>query len=77
LNRLDVCSALSKTKLVLWWIGVARAPVTGSGTAAACTARVAKPKARSAPLLEWSLSSVLISVFSVCVWREPPCRTSS
>ena len=43
LNRLAACSALSKTKLVLWWMGVARAPVTGSGTAAACTARVAKP----------------------------------
>jgi hypothetical protein len=31
------------------WMGVARAPVTGSGWAPAWMARVPKPKARSAP----------------------------
>src|SRR3954470_22740548 len=53
LNRLAACSAESNTKLVVWWIGVARAPVTGSGVAPAWMARVPKP---------YSRSSVLISV---------------
>ncbi|MNV96095.1 hypothetical protein D3C71_1910580 [compost metagenome] len=49
MNRLLACSALSNTKLVVWWMGVARAPVTGSGWAPAWMARVPKPKSRSAP----------------------------
>ncbi len=43
LNRLAACSLFSKTKLVLRWIGTARAPVAGSGAAPACSARVSKP----------------------------------
>jgi hypothetical protein len=43
LNRLVACSALSNTKLVVWWMGVARAPVTGSGMAPAWMARVPIP----------------------------------
>ena len=43
MNRLAACSLLSKTKLVLRWIGTARAPVAGSGAAPACSARVSKP----------------------------------
>ena len=37
------CSLDSKTNEVVRWIGVARAPVAGSGAAPACSARVSKP----------------------------------
>ena len=43
LNRLAACSLFSKTKLVVRWIGTARAPVAGSGAAPACSARVSNP----------------------------------
>ncbi len=43
LNRLAACSLFSNTKLVLRWIGTARAPVAGSGAAPACSASVSNP----------------------------------
>src|SRR3954447_23420078 len=43
LKRLAACARLSKTKLVVRWIGTARAPVAGSGAAPACSARVSNP----------------------------------
>jgi hypothetical protein len=43
LNRLAACSLFWKTKLVLRWMGTARAPVAGSGAAPACSARVSNP----------------------------------
>src|SRR6478736_8168104 len=52
LNRLAACSLFSKTKLVLRWIGTARAPVAGSGTAPACSARVSNPGSEE-PAMGW------------------------
>src|SRR6185436_3506675 len=43
LNSAAAWSLLSNTKLVLRWIGTARAPVDGSGPAPACSASVSKP----------------------------------
>ena len=43
LNSEAACSLLWNTKLVLRWMGTARAPVVGSGTAPACSARVSNP----------------------------------